>query len=93
MQNGLYPDSLLGVVQLVVSCRGSDGPIDSQGCQVDARRPRVEGAGLFFPTSLLQLPAVERLPRAKNEVWILGPQTPSAQRRPEGAPRPWRLGR
>ena len=71
MQNGLYPDSLLGVVQLVVSCRGSDGPIDSQGCQVDARRPRVEGAGLFFPTSLLQLPAVERLPRAKNEVWNL----------------------
>jgi len=30
---------------------------------------------------LPQLPAVERLPRAKNEVWILGPQTPSGGRR------------
>jgi len=27
--------------------------------------------------SLLQLAAVEQLPRAKNEVWNLGPQTPS----------------
>ena len=28
-------------------------------------------------TSLLQLAAVEQLPRAMNEVWKLGPQTPS----------------
>jgi len=27
--------------------------------------------------SLLQLAAVEQLPRAKNEVWNLGPQAPS----------------
>ena len=28
-------------------------------------------------TSLLQLAAVEQLPRAMNEVWNLGPQAPS----------------
>ena len=45
--------------------------------QVDARlRPPVEGAGPFSSTSLLQLAAVEQL-RAMNEVWNLGPQTPS----------------
>ena len=30
---------------------------------------------------LAQLAAVELLPRAKNEVWILGPQTPGGGRR------------
>ena len=34
-------------------------------------------AGPFSSTSLLQLAAVEQLPRAMNEVWNLGPQTPS----------------
>ena len=38
----------------------------------------VEGAGPFSSTSLLQLAAVEQLPRAMNEVWNLGPQTPSS---------------
>ena len=57
---------------------------DSRSCQVDARlRPLVEGAGPFSSTSLLQLAAVERLARAMNEVWNLGPQTPM-QRRLEG---------
>ena len=57
--------------------------LDSRGCQVDRRlRLRVEGAGRYSSNSLPQLPAVERLPRAKNEVsWILGPQTPSGGRR------------
>eukprot|EP00964_Phaeocystis_antarctica_P036254 scaffold20708_cov33-Phaeocystis_antarctica.AAC.2 len=55
---------------------------DSRGYQVDGRlRLRVEGAGRYFSNSLPQLPAVERLPRAKNEVWILGPQTPVGGRR------------
>jgi hypothetical protein len=31
----------------------------------------------FSSTSLLQLAAVKQLPRAMNEVWNLGPQTPS----------------
>jgi hypothetical protein len=31
----------------------------------------------YSSTSLLQLAAVEQLPRAMNEVWNLGPQTPS----------------
>jgi hypothetical protein len=31
----------------------------------------------FSSTSLLQLAAVEQLPRAMNEVWNLGPQAPS----------------
>ena len=31
--------------------------------------------------SLPQLPAVERLPSAKHEVWVLGPQTPGGGRR------------
>ena len=48
---------------------------DSRSCQVDARlRPLVEGAGPFSSTSLLQLAAVERLARAMNGVWNLGPQ-------------------
>eukprot|EP00964_Phaeocystis_antarctica_P044322 scaffold25474_cov87-Phaeocystis_antarctica.AAC.3 len=43
--------------------------LDSQGCQVDGHlRLRVEGAGRYSSNSLPQLPAVERLPRAKNEV-------------------------
>ena len=47
---------------------------DSRGYQVDGSlRPRVEGAGRYSSNSLPQLPAVERLPRAKHEVWILGP--------------------
>ena len=33
--------------------------------------------GPFSSTSLLQLAAVEQLPRAMNEVWNLGPQAPS----------------
>ena len=41
----------------------------------------VAEAGLFSSTSLPQLAAVELLPRAKNEVWILGPQTPGGGRR------------
>ena len=44
--------------------------IDSHGCQVDGcLRPRAEGAGRISSTSLLQLTGVERLPRAKNEIW------------------------
>ena len=31
----------------------------------------------YSSTSLLQLAAVEQLPRAMNEVWNLGPQAPS----------------
>ena len=43
---------------------------DSRGCPVDARlRPHDEGAGRISSTSLLQLTGVERLPRAKNEIW------------------------
>jgi hypothetical protein len=38
-------------------------------------KKRVRSA--FSSTSLLQLAAVEQLPRAMNEVWNLGPQTPS----------------
>ena len=41
-------------------------------------------AGLFSSTSLPQLAAVELLPRAKNEAWILGPQCSDPRRRPEG---------
>jgi hypothetical protein len=40
----------------------------------------VEEASPFSSTSLLQLAAVEQLPRAVNEVWFvwnLGPQAPS----------------
>jgi len=33
--------------------------------------------GSMTATNLLQLAAVEQLPRAMNEVWNLGPQTPS----------------
>ena len=64
--------------------RGSDGPDPSviaeaakSRCLLDARlRPPVEEASPFSSTSLLQLAAVEqRLPRAMNEVWNLGPQT------------------
>ena len=38
----------------------------------------------FSSTSLLQLAAVEQLPRAMNEVWNLGPQTPSVLEPPLG---------
>ena len=37
----------------------------------------VEEASPFSSTSLLQLAAVEQLPRAMNEVWNLGAQAPS----------------
>jgi len=37
----------------------------------------VEEASPFSSTSLLQLAAVEQLPRAMNEDWNLGPQAPS----------------
>ena len=54
----------------------------SRGCPVDARlRPHAEGAGRISSTSLLQLTGVERLPRAKNEIWYLGSQTPNGGRR------------
>ena len=33
------------------------------------------------PCTLLQLARVERLPRAKNEIWYLGSQTPNGGRR------------
>ena len=55
---------------------------DSRGYQVDGRlRLRVEGAGRYSSNSLPQLLAVERLPTAKNEVWILASDP---RRRPEG---------
>ena len=67
---------------MVVSVEAPTARFDSQGCQVDARlRHRVEEAGLFSSTSLLQLPAVERLPRAKNEIWNLRSQTPYGEPR------------
>ena len=79
-------------VQVVVSVEAPTARFDSQGCQVDARlRPRVEEAGLFSSTSLLQLPAVERLPRAKNEIWNLGSQTPCGGRRARRASNPVRF--
>ena len=54
----------------------------SRGCPVDARlRPHAKGAGRISSTSLLQLTGVERLPRAKNEIWYLGPQPPNGGRR------------
>ena len=57
-------------------------PCNSLGCPVDARlRPHAEGAGRISSTSLLQLTGVERLPRAKNEIWYLGSQAPSGGRR------------
>eukprot|EP00964_Phaeocystis_antarctica_P015383 scaffold8508_cov24-Phaeocystis_antarctica.AAC.1 len=56
--------------------------LDNRGYQVDGcLRPCVEVAGRYSSNSLPQLPAVERLPRAKHEVWILGPQTPVGGRR------------
>ena len=36
---------------------------------------------LISSTSLLQLTGVERLPRAKNEIWYLGYQAPNGGRR------------
>ena len=52
------------------------------GCPVHRRlRPRAEEAGRISSTRLLQLPAVERLPRARTS---LVPGTPDPHRRPEG---------
>jgi len=47
------------------------------GCPVHRRlRPRAEEAGRISSTRLLQLPAVERLPRAKNESGTWYPRPP-----------------
>ena len=55
---------------------------DSRGCPVDAHhRPHAEEAGRLSSTGLLQLAGVERLQRAKNEIWYLGSQAPSGGRR------------
>ena len=71
--------------RVAVRCSSVEAPTarcDSRGCPVDARlRPHAEGAGRISSTSLLQLTGVERLPRAKNEIWYLGSQAPSGGRR------------
>ena len=55
---------------------------DSQGCPADVHlRPRAEEAGPTSSTRLLQLADVERLPRAKNEIWYQGSETPRSGRR------------
>ena len=46
---------------------------DSRGCPVHRHpRPRAEEAGRTSSTRLLQLAGVERLPRAKDEIWYQG---------------------
>ena len=42
--------------------------------------PWQRSRGRISSTSLLQLTGVERLPRAKNEIWYLGSQAPSGRR-------------
>ena len=55
---------------------------DSRGCPVHRHpRPRAEEAGRISSTRLLQLADVERLPRAKNEIWYQGSETPRSGRR------------
>ena len=55
---------------------------DSRGCPVYRHpRPRAEEAGRISSTRLLQLADVERLPRAKNEIWYQGSETPRSGRR------------
>ena len=52
---------------------------DSRGCPVHRHpRPRAEEAGRTSSTRLLQLAGVERLPRAKDEIWYQGSETPVA---------------
>ena len=55
---------------------------DSRGCPVHRHpRPRAEEAGPTSSTRLLQLAGVERLPRAMNEIWYQGSETPRSGRR------------
>ena len=55
---------------------------DSRGCPVHRHpRPRAEEAGRTSSTRLLQLAGVERLPRAMNEIWYQGSETPRSGRR------------
>ena len=55
---------------------------DSRGCPVHRHpRPRAEEAGRTSSTRLLQLAGVERLPRAMNEIWYQGSETPWSGRR------------
>ena len=55
---------------------------DSRGCRADVHlRPRAEEAGRTSSTRLLQLADLERLPRAKNEIWYQGSETPRSGRR------------
>ena len=55
---------------------------DGRGCPVHRHpRPRAEEAGRISSTRLLQLADVERLPRAKNEIWYQGSETPRSGRR------------
>ena len=55
---------------------------DSRGCPADVHlRPRAEEAGRTSSTRLLQLAEVEHLPRAKNEIWYQGSETPRSGRR------------
>ena len=53
-----------------------------RGCPADVHlRPRAEEAGHTSSTRLLQLADVEQLPRAKNEIWYQGSETPRSGRR------------
>ena len=74
-----------GIRRIARPARPVEAPtsrFDSRGCPADVHpRPRAEEAGRTSSTRLLQLADVERLPRAKNEIWYQGSETPRSGRR------------
>jgi hypothetical protein len=74
-----------GMPSIPVLARPVEAPtsrFDSRGCPFHRHpRPRAEEAGRTSATRLLQLAGVERLPRAMNEIWYQGSETPGSGRR------------
>ena len=83
--NGAWGGHYRGMPSIPVLARPVEAPtsrFDSRGCPFHRHpRPRAEEAGRTSATRLLQLAGVERLPRAMNEIWYQGSETPRSGRR------------